>query len=589
MAGVHDMVADDLPPCYVNFDTGEFRFAFNYREPHLLPNTKPDYAEVNLTHNIDRDWALWGHNFRQIFDGKIPDASKAMVNGKRTEDQFCFSSEETYQAMRAFVEENHGKNDGKGKFFMISPNDNDLVCTCELCRKHGNTDRDASPALTAFLNRLSLTFVNDRFFMTAYRTSRSAKVARLEANVGVFLSTMDLPKNCLLDSSSQDVKKFSREVEAWNALTSNVYLWDYISNFDDYLTPYPVLERVKSQTAYFRKLGISGIFMNGSGYDYAPFDDVKTYVIGALLMNPDLSIEHLVKVYFHKFYPLSGTILSSFFLETERNACRENFDAGIYSSFRKASRTYFDTDRFMEFYAELSALFPKLKTEERDRVKKLLTALSYTRLQVNYHAVGTSVMINGGKSGESNDVVDALSTLQNFIHYDDLVRYKEENGSLETYINEWMNLVKTPVIANRIKEVKVTGLASKERLDDSSLLHDGINGFSSDFNQGWFLAGEDIRVDCKLEDNPQNKGRLKLRFLINEKHRMLTPEKVELVHNGAVMALMKQNDMVRQGNTVSLDLPLSNHSINTNTVQLRVFKDIKIKNSVIACDEIFIQ
>jgi hypothetical protein len=152
-----------------------------------------------------------------------------------------------------------------------------------------------------------------------------------------------------------------------------------------------------------------------------------------------------------------------------------------------------------------------------------------------------------------------------------------------------MNLVKTPVIANRIKEVKVTGLASKERLDDSSLLHDGINGFSSDFNQGWFLAGEDIRVDCKLEDNPQNKGRLKLRFLINEKHRMLTPEKVELVHNGAVMALMKQNDMVRQGNTVSLDLPLSNHSINTNTVQLRVFKDIKIKNSVIACDEIFIQ
>jgi hypothetical protein len=29
MAGVHDMVADDLPPCYVNFDTGEFRFAFD--------------------------------------------------------------------------------------------------------------------------------------------------------------------------------------------------------------------------------------------------------------------------------------------------------------------------------------------------------------------------------------------------------------------------------------------------------------------------------------------------------------------------------------------------------------------------------
>ena len=61
---------------------------------------------------------------------------------------------------------------------------------------------------------------------------------------------------------------------------NNIYIWDYINNFDDYLTPFPILKIAQQRLQFFKQHGASGIFFNGSGYSYSSFDEMIFYPYG---------------------------------------------------------------------------------------------------------------------------------------------------------------------------------------------------------------------------------------------------------------------------------------------------------------------
>src|SRR5690606_16558541 len=216
----------------------------HYREPHLLSNTDPDLVGIYHTNSVDRDWGIWGHNFKKIFNGKIPESAYAQTEAGINEDQFCFSSAETLAAIKAYL----AGQEGNGvKYFMIAPNDNNIACTCETCKELGNKTADATGAVTNLLNTLAKQYPNYQFFTTAYLTTKRAPSIQMEKNTGVFISTIDFTKSSKINPSSTAVQDFGTLVGQWKNKISAVYLWDYISNFDDYLSPYPVLNRFQNQ------------------------------------------------------------------------------------------------------------------------------------------------------------------------------------------------------------------------------------------------------------------------------------------------------------------------------------------------------
>ncbi|MFD2555195.1 DUF4838 domain-containing protein [Sphingobacterium tabacisoli] len=582
----HRLKVADIPPGYLDFKTGKVDFAFKYRDPHLQPNMNQDISGILLTHNVDRDWGLWGHNLRKVFVGGIDTDVMALVDGRRDAEQYCFSSEKAYQAIKTFVLEEYGRGPRDARWFMIAPNDNDKVCSCASCRKQGNTAKSATAAVVVLLNRLTKEFPQDYFYTTAYRTTREAPKSRLADHAGVLLSTIDLPKSPQLDVNAPSVREFSTLLESWKQQTSQIYLWDYISNFDDYITPFPVLRRVQGQLVYFSKIGVDGVFLNGSGYDYSPFDDVKTYVLSAIMIDPSLSVSDLVKRYHQRFYPISADVLSSYLLEIEDNLDGRNSDLAIYSSFRESMKSYLKSDRFNKFYAELTSLSAHLEGDEALCIRKLLHALSYTKLQVDYHdgdiANGVLAIENNRVQFSSqNDVF--INRLHESIE-DGVTNYKEEKGSLEVYLNEWKRLKKTLMPMNRFKVSKGIGLSSSELLDEAFLLSDNKTGFVSDFNQGWLLAGEDVSIIGRNSNKKQGSIRLELRFLLNARHRMYIPDRLELWAEGTRMMVFSASDFVILENVATLkkDIDLLDHT----DLEIKIYKNKELKNSVIACDEI---
>lgn len=60
-----------------------------------------------------------------------------------------------------------------------------------------------------------------------------------------------------------------QQLNQWKKVTKNIYIWDYINNFDDYLTPFPILKIAQQRLRFFKQNGASGIFFFSTEADTA--------------------------------------------------------------------------------------------------------------------------------------------------------------------------------------------------------------------------------------------------------------------------------------------------------------------------------
>lgn len=571
----------DLPPALLQFENTCKDFDFAYREPHLSPNMDVEYAGIIGANQLERDWGLWGHNLDKIV---IKDPQLyASIAGIRSMDQYCFSSPELYEQLSQFVMDQYGEGRVKTHWFMVAPNDNDLVCTCVSCTELGNTPDNATPGVGYLLNKLGEAFPEHQFFTLAYRSSKEAPSTKWVDNVGVFLTTIDLPKGVDLAGSPQ-LKAWEKDLHKWKTQVSQIYLWDYISNFDDYLTPLPILKGFQLQLGAYQRLGIKGLFLNGSGYDYSPFDDVKTYVLSALMMDSDLDIEWLTRQYFKKYYPESFHLLTAYFLSLERSVEVNRKPFPMYGSFSSIENTYLDKDSFLEFYEALSLVIPYATPQESRKLEQLLVALSYTRLQIAYHEEG--IPAERVLAPLKKKVSEYLERLSQYRNYPDMRVYRETNGSIASYLKQWKTLEQYSSNENLVLQGGITFLSpADEGYEDSRPLFDGLSGFSSNYHHGWVInsgAVWEMAVEIK---EPAAGALFEMDFLNKPRHHILPPEKLEIIVEGEVRytltpELNKDNKSVA---TVRGKIDLRHED--THLV-VRVFRNKEQKRSTLASDEV---
>jgi hypothetical protein len=580
--------SEDLPPATINFDSGCHDFEFDYREPYFEPNLQKDWAPIAGNNNVDTDWGLWGHNLYKIGDKLHDENIYALVGEKRDHSQFNFSSPELLKGVEDYIIDQYGNGDKGGYRFMIMPNDNNIVCTCAVCQELGNTTNNATPAVADFIRRLSERFPKHFFYTTAYKTTKQAPPFQFPKNSGVFFSTIDLKKGISLDSRDRNTEKFLSVLKAWQNATPNLYLWDYAANFDDYFTPMPILFGLQKQFQFFHKEGVKGMFLNGSGYNYMPFDDVKTYVAGALMMNAEVDIEVLCRKFFKKEYPISGDLLTDYYLRLEKNYLAKNKPYNMYGGMTDNLNTYFKAKDFLQFYDQLKKIIPSTRGNENEKLTKLYTALTYTRLQISYNNGANQ---NGFATQKNHkmfvkpEINDFLKGMMNYKEYRDMNSFKEEGGDLGEYITQWNKLLNNSSgYENQLLGTKVKVLSEKdEGFDNSDILTDGVAGFETNYHQGWYLSSnKDLHISFAV-DKIHNTKKIKLRFLKMEKYGFFPPAKVEIFGDGNPLKSYNSTDFIDGAKTATLDLNLTFKGI--KNIEM-VFHRKDAKKSIIACDEI---
>jgi hypothetical protein len=111
--------------------------AFKYRQAYFPQSLDYNYTTWNKIHLIEEHWAVWGHHLDKLINfGSISADQKnqifALVNGKRTDEQYCFSSSTLQNELIKGIELKKSQNPD-ATYYSIAPNDNSLVCGCEKC------------------------------------------------------------------------------------------------------------------------------------------------------------------------------------------------------------------------------------------------------------------------------------------------------------------------------------------------------------------------------------------------------------------------------------------------------------------------
>lgn len=524
----------DLPPATIKMENAERDFDFEWRGMYSPYGINSDLMGIGGYSNVDSDWGLWGHNLKKLLPGgKMTTEMCALSAGKRTSEQFCFSSENLYRVVEAYITEQYGKGGGdEAANFAIMPNDNDIVCQCPLCRAAGNIPGDASPAVCNFVARLARKFPGHRFFTSSYLSTRQAPRKSLPRNTGVLVSAIDIPMQAGA-TRGKSADDFARNVKEWERAVGKVYVWDYVRNFDDYLTPYPCLKLIKERFRFFKRLGIKGVFLNSSGEDYSTFDGADTYCQAALLQNLSVPLDSLMPRCLQRYFPETGGIIADYYQRIVDRAVARRQVLPFYGGIADAKRAWLDAGEFENFVAKLDAASKQVDTDspERALLNKLLTGLQFTRLELLRSG---SSHIDAVKSRE------CLAILSGHSAFKEMDNYREAAGPIDDYISQWESLL--PLSKqwrdNPLRGVKAASNCPADEDGCSPLsLTDGRLGIPSDYHTAWFIMTKESPTITLTIPRQMGEGKtLTLSFLNAPRWRIYHPASVELWQGGKFIA-----------------------------------------------------
>ena len=546
----------DLPPALLNLTDTCGTFAFDYQSIYSPAGLNSDYTGVMGLNNFDDSWGIWGHNLRKVL-GDNTDKVYATIHGKTDDSQLCFSSPEMYTQIEDYIVNNFGEK-GNSRF-VIAPDDNPYACTCASCTALGNTEKNATPAVTELVLRLAQRFPKHFFFTTSYLSTQQATDKQLPANAGVMVSAIDFPLR-RIDSKDAQEKKFAQQLENWKKVTKNIYIWDYINNFDDYLTPFPILKIAQQRLQFFKKNGASGIFFNGSGYSYSSFDEMRTFVLSALLINPEQAVDDLIRNYFNQEYPVSKKWLSDYYIDLE-NSAQSGKKLGLYAGIRESEGAYLNPEKFIKFYDEMGDFVSDAKGKERKKLHELQTALSFTRLEMgrdhSYDTYGYAKR-NGKEIQTVPQARKWVNQLKEHKAFSGMEYYNESANEIDYYIKEWEQYI----LASDIKKDLFLGItpSSTPKTNKNSLkrLTDGTHGLPDNYHCGWIIfPQEECTIDLPVKEINES-GTVYISFLNLPRHRIYAPQQIEVSRDGASYKKinLSPDDSVEKGEMVKAVVPV---------------------------------
>ena len=243
----------------------------------------------------------------------------SLIDGKRTHDraQLCLTNPEL---LRITVENIKETIRHEPQFLIYDVSQNDCIgfCTCDKCQALSKAEGSESGPVIWFVNQVAAAIEKefpDKYIGTlAYVYSRTPpKTIRPAKNVVVRLCSIECCfshdfHSCAMNSS------FLRDLEAWGKIAPNMYIWDYVVSYADYLSPFPNFNVLQSNIKDFQRNNAIGIMEEGDFQsDGGEFAELRAYVFAKLFWNPDLNFQELLNDFFSGYYSHSSAYVRQYF------------------------------------------------------------------------------------------------------------------------------------------------------------------------------------------------------------------------------------------------------------------------------------
>jgi hypothetical protein len=225
-----------------------------------------------------------------------------MINGERSAkhlySQLCLSNPEVLaiviERVKGWLRENP-----LAEIVSVSQNDSFVIesyCTCPACAAVDAEEGSPAGSLIRFVNAVAEAiepeFPKVAIDTLAYQYSTvPPKLTRPRHNVMV--------RMCTGGCSSHTIEECPRNahtkswIEGWEKICDRLYIWDYTTDFAQYLNPFPNLRTLQDNARYFAAHSVKGVFEQGNytGGRSGEFGELRAYMLTKALWNPDEAMD----------------------------------------------------------------------------------------------------------------------------------------------------------------------------------------------------------------------------------------------------------------------------------------------------------
>jgi hypothetical protein len=534
----------------IRLDLSEKKYqpAFRFRHTHFPDRQNEDFLSWHKLNNFN-DWGLYVHTFQKLcppdkYFENHPEYF-SLVNGKRIRDgQLCLSNPSVIKLLGDNLAELISAQPSK-TYWSVSQNDCINYCECDNCKELYKKYTNVSGAYIEMANALAERFPDKQISTLAYQFTRQApENIKPRENVNIMFCSIECNRSMPLAEDRRSTG-FVNDMKAWEKLTGNIYVWDYVVQFKTYLCPFPNFHVLQPNIQFFRDHNAKMMFQQGSGNGWSDLCELKQYLIAKLLWNPDVNTDSVKNRFIENYYGPASDYIKQY-----QKSCEEamitfqkenNLDIYGLPSF------YFGTFLSGKLTSEYEELMNKAEVAVSNdstylkRILKARCAVDFAYLDYVLNAGDTSASFIIRKGGKNTINEKMVLLLERFVRNCDLsgiTNIGEEKLTVHEYTSHIKTLLSLAVITNKAKGKPVRSLtAFNPRYSNPGVngLTDGIFG-GRHFNAGWLgYEGQDMIVEIDLE-KPDNLHKVSMNFLRDFVSWIFLPEivKVELSSDGTV-------------------------------------------------------
>ena len=466
-----------------------------------------------------------------VFYDKNPEYY-ALRNGKRLPTQLCLTNTDVLKIVKDSVNSFFNKFPNSD-VISVSQDDNTQYCQCDKCSKIDNQEGSPAGTMIHFVNAVAESFPNKTISTLAYQYTRKPPKVKPIENVLITLCSIECNRSVPIELGCKD---FSSDLKGWSQLTDNIRIWDYTTQFTNFLAPFPNWGTIKPNINLFVDNNAKWIFEQHSNNDSELFE-LRSYIMAKLLWNPNLDFQTLLNEFNNKYYGNGGKYISEYVNSIQNQIDNTSFFLFLYGDPSQGFDSFLSPENLLNydilFNKALSSV--ELDSEYYKRILRSKISIDYAVLESyrkNFSDLYQLTKTENDIKSINPKLIRRLNAFSKTCNDNDITLMNEMGFTVSDYIVNYRNALKTAIKENlaSFKDVTLLTVPKKYANEDPKVLTDGALGGNSFYSNWLGFEGNNLNAVVDLGELKEIKS-LSMNFLQVTNHIVFFPVQVEFFYS----------------------------------------------------------
>lgn len=325
----------------------------------------------------------------------------AEVDGKRLPGkhiQLCLTNPEVVKIATAQVF-TWIKEHPEANVFSVDQSDGEGNCTCTNCKAIDDREGSPSGSLLTFVNQIADTVgkvypdIKIQTFAYAY-TEVPPKTIRPLDNVTIRLCHYNYCSAHPMEGCDNH-KQFRDRFNKWKDIAKRISIWDYYTDFAQYLMPFPNFESFKNDIKWYADRNVEGVFAQGNNVPAnggGEFSELRAWVIAQLLWDADRDASALVDEFVTNVYGKAAPHISSYIKHMHDQVKTDSVHFSIWS--QPTEVNYLGVESIQKSDSLFNLAFKEADGDAKltERVELAYLPILYTKLY--FYSIGGTAYLS---------------------------------------------------------------------------------------------------------------------------------------------------------------------------------------------------